>query len=128
MILLDTRAFVWMVSDPDRLSDRARAAVAKSSGALAVSAACAWEVAYLNRRGSLLLPVGPEEFVRRALERHGILEIPITGAVAMAAVGLTMDGALPFERFLLAEAIRQQCGIVSDSSTLAKQDAVRVIW
>ncbi len=128
MILLDTRAFVWMVSDPDRLSGPARSAIEKSSDSLAVSAVCAWEIALLHRRGRLILPVAPGEFMRRALEHHGILEIPVAGTVAMEAAGLEMGDASPFQKILLAEAIRQQCAIVTDSAELLHQDKAAVIW
>lgn len=128
MILLDTRVFVWMVSDPERLSGPARSAIEKSRDSLAVSAVCAWEVAALHKRAGLILPVSPKEFMRRALERHGILEIPISGSVAIVAVGLAVGVASPFQKILLAEAMSQQCAIVSDSTELASQDAVRVIW
>jgi PIN domain nuclease of toxin-antitoxin system len=128
MILIDTRVFVWMVSDPERLSAPARRAIEKSSDSLAVSAVCAWEVASLHRGGGLILPLAPHEFMRRALERHGVLEIPISGVVAMEAVALTASGVSPLQKILLAEAMRQQCAIVSDSAEMAQQEKVSVIW
>jgi PIN domain nuclease of toxin-antitoxin system len=128
MILLDTRVFVWMVSDPKHLSVPARDAIAKSRDSLAVSAVCAWEVASLHRRGGLILPLAPHEFMRRALERHGVLEIPIAGTVAMEAVALPTKVVSPLQKILLAEAMRQECAIVSDSAELAQQENVSVIW
>jgi PIN domain nuclease of toxin-antitoxin system len=128
MILLDTRVFVWMVSDPERLSAPARRAIEKLSDSLAVSAVCAWEVASLYRRGVLILPLTPHEFMRRALEHHGVLELPIAGTVAMDASALTEVGLTPWQKILLAEAMRQKCAIVSESVDLAQQTNVSVIW
>ena len=50
-LLLDTHALVWAVSRPDRLSDRARAAVADPVNHIIVSAASAWELSTKVRLG-----------------------------------------------------------------------------
>jgi len=105
VILLDTHVLVWMASDPDQLSQTAREAIHKFRGGLFISAVSAWEIALLHKRGRLLLPVSLEIFMRRAAARHGLHELPVTAALAMAAVTLPDIHNDPFDRILIAEAL-----------------------
>lgn len=66
MIVLDTHAWVWWVSDPERLSARAREAVdqAAKEGELYISSISVWEVALLAERGRLRLAMDVSEWIR----------------------------------------------------------------
>jgi PIN domain nuclease of toxin-antitoxin system len=56
VILLDTHAWIWRVSDPGRLSREQREVLqADKSGPIAVSAISLWEVAKLVELGRLVL-------------------------------------------------------------------------
>ena len=44
-LLLDTRAFLWWITDDPRLSARAREVIASSDNVLFLSAASGWEIA-----------------------------------------------------------------------------------
>ena len=65
MIVLDTHAWVWWVSDPERLSARAREAVdqAAKEGELYISSISVWEVALLAERGRLRLAMDVSEWI-----------------------------------------------------------------
>ena len=52
-LLLDTHAFLWWVTDDERLSPAARLAVADLDNEVFVSAASAWEIATKARLGKL---------------------------------------------------------------------------
>lgn len=51
ILLLDTHAYVWALTDPDRLSSRARTAIETPSNVVVVSAATTWEMAIKYRAG-----------------------------------------------------------------------------
>ena len=51
VLLLDTHAYVWALTAPDRLSSRARSAIEQPSNAVLVSAATVWEMAIKHRAG-----------------------------------------------------------------------------
>ncbi len=93
-----------------------------------ISAVSAWEVALLHRRGRLLLPVAPEVFMRRAVARHGLLELPVTAEVAMAAVALPDIHNDPFDRILIAETLERKCRIVTKDAVIPKYPGVPVVW
>ena len=60
-LVLDTHAWVWWVSKPEKLSRRQRSAIDRTrkrgDGALILSVISGWEVALLVQGGRLRLPV-----------------------------------------------------------------------
>lgn len=128
MILLDTHAFVWMASDPEKLSSRAVDAIQRNCEGLLVSVATCWEVALLHKRGRLSLPVSSERFLEKAIARHGIHEISVSRATVLASVALPDIHRDPFDRVLIAEAQLRGCPIVTRDETIASYPGVSVIW
>ena len=126
--MLDTHVLVWMASDPDRLSQTAREALQKFQGGLLISAVSAWEIALLHKRGRLVLPVAPEFFVQRAVTRHGLHELPVTSATALAAVALPEIHNDPFDRILIAEALGRKCRMVTRDAIIPTYPGVSVVW
>lgn len=128
MILLDTHAFIWLASDPAKLSQAARRAITENAAQLHVSAVTAWEISLLVRRGRLALPMTPEEFVERAVQRHALVEIPVTRAAAQASVALPPLHNDPFDRLLVAECGMRRLALVSADRTIALYPNIRIIW
>jgi PIN domain nuclease of toxin-antitoxin system len=128
MILLDTHAFVWMASAPEKLSSRAVDAIQRNREGLLVSLASCWEIALLHKRGRLWLPVSPERFLEKALTRHGIHEVPFARATILASVALPEVHRDPFDRILIAEALLRGCPIVTCDEVIASYPGVSVVW
>ncbi len=128
MILLDTHTFVWLASDPARLSKPAYEAIGKFQTGLLLSAVSGWEIALLYKRGRLLLPVAPEVFLERAVARHGIHELPVTRQRALEAVSLPDIHNDPFDRILIAEALGRKCQIITKDSVIPTYPGVSAVW
>lgn len=127
MILLDTHTFVWLASSPDQLSAPAYEVVEANLGQLAVSIVSAWEIALLVRKERLHLPLQVHTFIERALEHHGITELPLTRSVIFDAVNLQAIHNDPFDRILIAEAKRRECALVTKDRVMP-QYGVPVVW
>jgi PIN domain nuclease of toxin-antitoxin system len=106
VILLDTHALVWLVTDNPSLGHRARLAARKSlaAGELAVSAVSVWEIALLTRRARMSAARSPAE-QRIEMLQAGALELPLTGEIALRAAELDGLPADPADRFISATAI-----------------------
>ncbi len=128
MILLDTHAFVWWVSDREQLSRLARAALEKETGQIYLSVVSAWEVALLQKKNRLSLPMAASIFLHRAVIRHGIRELPLTRRTVLAAVDLPDVHNDPFDRILVAEAIQARLVIVTKDSVIPNYPDVTTIW
>ena len=105
LIILDTHCLVWIDQADTRMGRTARrlADAAMEATELAVSVMSFWEIALLVARGRLRLrePIG--RWRHQLLER-GLVELPLGGAVCIAAVHLQDFQSDPADRFIVATA------------------------
>lgn len=127
-LLLDTHAYVWALTDPDRLSGRARSAIEAPSNVVLVSAATAWEMAIKYRAGKW-----PEAEILLAqhddlTSRLGALSLDISTADAIRAGSLDWDHADPFDRMLAAQSLLHQAALLTRDAAFAALRGLTVIW
>lgn len=91
MIVLDTHAWIWLASDPKRLSRAAVREIQKAKR-IALSAISLWEVAMLVRRGRIELDRGLLEWIEHALESTRAEILPLMPAVAAVGSELQIHG------------------------------------
>jgi PIN domain nuclease of toxin-antitoxin system len=127
-LLLDTHAYVWALTEPRRLSDRARAAIEAPSNIVLVSAATAWEMAIKYRAGKW-----PEAEI--LLAQHddltsalGARSLDISAADAIRAGSLDWDHGDPFDRMLAAQSLRQQAAMVTRDAVFGHLRGLSIIW
>lgn len=125
--LLDTHAFLWMAADPTRLSRKVRKIVLKKSNRLHLSAASGWEIALLHRLNRVELPDEPQRFIPEAMQRLSVLPIFISFHTAISAAMLPLIHRDPFDRIIIAEAIKEKMTILTKDSKFAKYD-VQSLW
>lgn len=128
MVLLDTHAFVWLVSDQALLTEHGKNVIRQAAGRLFISAISSLEIALLVKRNRLALPLRPEQFVAESLRHHGITEIPVDSTIAMAAAALPDIHNDPFDRILAATAIVHGLELLSRDTVLPRYPGLRVVW
>jgi PIN domain nuclease of toxin-antitoxin system len=128
MTLLDTHTFVWLASDQSSLSSVAFSAIKKDRGSLFISVVTSWEIALLYKKGRLLLPLAPSEFVEKAMQRYGVQELPLRSEIAMAAVALPDIHNDPFDRILVAESLHNKCRLVTKDEKISIYPGVEAVW
>ena len=131
MIVLDTHAWVWWVSDPDRVSGPARLAIeqARGVGALLASSISAWEVAMLAARGRLELTIPVEEWIARCEAVPGMRFVPVNNAIALRSVNL--PGTLhpdPADRIIVATALEKKARLITKDARLQAYPHVQTLW
>jgi PIN domain nuclease of toxin-antitoxin system len=108
LLLLDTHCWLWVhLGLTPRMSRTSVAAIqnAESSGGLRVSVISIWELAMLEKRGRVALPMNVRTWVEQALDKPGIAVAPLTPEIAIESVHL--PGAMhgdPADRILVATA------------------------
>ena len=102
-ILLDTHVLLWAAGLPSRLSDETRSLIEEPATEVVFSAASLWEIAVKNGLGRDDFRVDPR-LLRRGLLEHGYVELPVTGAHAVAIDLLPPIHRDPFDRMLVAQA------------------------
>ena len=128
MILLDTHAFVWLATDPKKLSKKVWRHLESAADELAVSLVATWEIALLQKKGRLELPLPAADFIGRALRHHGIRELPLTRDIILLAINLPDIHNDPFDRILIAEAILRKIPMVTKDRVIGEYPGIKTVW
>ncbi len=114
MILLDSHALLWLNQGSPRLGPQARQAADEAllEDSLAVSAVSFWEVAVLVERHRVELDRSTDRWHRELL-RSGLIEIPLDGKIAIAAIGLPDLHGDPADIFIAATAILKEARLIT---------------
>ena len=126
-VLLDTHALLWWVADSGRLSEAARDLIRNEANDVVVSAASAWEIATKHRLGKLPEANGLAGDIRGTIAGQGFRELPITVADAERSGRLPGPHRDPFDRMLIAQALRYDLAIVSNEERFDRY-GVRRLW
>jgi len=119
-LLLDTHTFLWWLDTPQRLSDRARIAIANPKNFVFVSAVSFVEIAIKSNLGKLTLSGEPE----KQLTACRFEELPLTIAHADALRGLPPVHNDPFDRMLIAQAQVEKMTIATRDQTMGAYDVL----
>ncbi len=126
-VLLDTHALVWALSEPERLSSRARATVANPATDAYVSMASAWELAILESLGHVRLAVSLDSIFSEGLAALRIRLLPIQLQHLVRLTALPRHHRDPFDRLLIATAMVEKLTLVSSDREFKKYGAV-TLW
>jgi PIN domain nuclease of toxin-antitoxin system len=126
-LLLDTHAFLWWVTDDDRMSERGGALIADGANDVYFSTASAWEIVIKAGLGRIDLSGDAWSLTPEHLERNAFQVLPIHVSHAVAVIALPDVHRDPFDRMLVAQALTENLTIVSADQGLARYD-VPVVW
>ena len=117
-LLLDTHLLVWAVSAPARLPAKARSLMKDETNQLFFSAASMWEIAIKAsyKRPDFAVDV-PE--LHGELLRNGYLELAVLASHTFPVVHLPHLHKDPFDRMLLAQAMREDLTLITADEVLA---------
>lgn len=121
MILLDTHAAIWITTNNEALGRQSRALAehALAEKKLVVSAIGFWEIALLvaKRRFAIWKSAN---ILRDELLGSGVIELPLTGDIAILAVELQNLHGDPADRFIAATAIAHDATLVTADQRLLR--------
>jgi len=124
-LLLDTCAFLWLLSGERPFAEDVRSRLAADD--VWLSAASVWEMSIKFGKGALRFPVPLDRLVPDARRRYGISTLPIDEESALHIVKLPRLHADPFDRMLVSQAIVHGLTIVTPDP-LVTQYPARTIW
>lgn len=124
-LLLDTHAVQWWSAEPHRLSSPAIEAIEEATE-LAVSAISWFELAWLARRGRIVVAIPVRSWLAGLAAE--MRTFPITAAIADTAVDLppAFPGD-PADRLIYATAIEHGCRLVTKDARLREHPHPRPI-
>ncbi len=86
------------------------------------------EIVWLYKKGHLHLALPSLEFVEWAIRHHGLQELPLTREVSMASVSLRDLHNVPFDRILVAVALKHRCRLVTKDTKISLYLGLVTIW
>lgn len=131
MILLDTHAWVWLVSEPGKLSGRAEAFIERAlrKNEVLISAMSAWEVALLVSQKRLELTMEVSEWISISEKLPFLRFVPIDNTIAIQAVYLPMPlHSDPADRIIIATSMKYGAPIVTMDRKILDFPHVQGIW
>lgn len=126
-LLLDTHAFLWWLAGSRRLSQSARQAIEDEANDVLVSAASAWEITTKHRLGKLPEAEEVALDVSGAIAGQSFEELPVSVSDAARAGALPTPLRDPFDRMLIAQALRRDLILVSIEAPFDAY-GVRRVW
>lgn len=132
MIVLDTHAWVWWVSSPERVPKKARRTVdeaVRAGGPVLISTISAWEVAMLVARGRLVLTLEVEGWIANTEALPFVQFVPVDNRIALRAVSLPeFPHRDPADRMIVATAVGFGVPLVTGDTRLHQYRPVDTIW
>ena len=126
-LLLDTHAFLWWVTDDDRLSAAGRASIGASEHEVFLSAVSVWEIITKARIGRLTLLQPVDGFIAQHLEENAFQPLSITMRHTFALETLPDLHRDPFDRMLIAQAVSEDMPLVTGDHAI-RAYPVPTIW
>ena len=117
-LLLDTHVLLWSLTEPRRLSERARAVVEDPRSEVFVSSISGWEIALKRALGKLQAP----DNLEASIKKQGFTPLPLTFHHAEQATALPPHHGDPFDRMLVAQAQIEGLTVVTKDRHISRYD------
>lgn len=125
-VLLDTHTLLWLVSDPSQVAPSALTVLSSAETNLWVSAASAWEISIKTRLGRLdgeaLLSAWAD-----IVADMNTSELPIESPDAILAGRLPWEHKDPFDRVIVAQALRRNLTIATRDTKIIAAAMTRTL-
>ena len=129
--LLDTHAWVWGVTEDQRLSRPAATAIRRSltSDSLFLSLISVWEVAKKVEKGQLILDRPVEQWLDQAVASRGLGLWELTRPILVESCNLPPPfHGDPADQIIVATARRHGAAIVTRDERIRSYQHVRSLW
>jgi PIN domain nuclease of toxin-antitoxin system len=131
MIIIDTHVWLWLLHEPNQLSDAARAQIEieEPQNGILVSAISVWEIAVKSSLGKLALPLPIIDWYALAKSHSGIVIEPLNPDDAISSTQLPGDFHKdPADRIIVAMARRYDISLITCDNNILKYPYVKTIW
>lgn len=131
MIVLDTHTWIWWVSDPSKLSKKAkdRIDLEMTSRSIYISSISTWEIAMLISKGRLELNKPLDQWLILCERLPFFSFVPVDNAIAVKSVHL--PGTLhpdPADRLIISTSILMDATCITKDEKIRNYKYVSSLW
>lgn len=126
-LLLDTHAFIWWDSEPERIPATTLSRLEDPENAVFVSLASLWEIQIKTQLGKLTLRTDLAEVVRQQQMENAISLLTISLMHILELDQLLHHHKDPFDRLIIAQARIEQATIVTCDHAFKAYDC-ETVW
>ena len=126
-LLLDTHAFLWFLEGNNELSKKARECIENPENAKFISIASIWELAIKLNLRKLKLDVSLEE-LKGAIVANNFEILPLDFEHIIGLSKLADFHRDPFDRVIIAQAIAENCIVLSKDASFSLYEGLTLIW
>lgn len=129
-ILLDTHAWFWAISEPERLSSEALKTIMEAEpGDRGIAAISIWEFVMMVTRGKVQINTTLDQWFKRAISDTGIIVFPLSPQVAIESCSLPGEFHKdPADRLITATARVHELTLVTKDSKIIEYEHVITVW
>jgi PIN domain nuclease of toxin-antitoxin system len=131
VIVLDTHVVIWDALAPQRLSARARQALAlanEQEGVLICDISL-WEIAMLIEKKRVLVDISCQAFINLVLQANKTIVHPITPEIATLAAQLPEEISKdPADRLIASAALAENATLVTADTNLQASPLIPTLW
>lgn len=117
-LLLDTHIFLWLNSDPEKLSETILKACSTSDNELYLSLVSPWEIQIKQQLGKLQLYNPLSDLIKTQIDQNGLIILPVKLEHIYALSNLPAIHKDPFDRLLIAQAKIESMVLVSEDKMI----------
>jgi PIN domain nuclease of toxin-antitoxin system len=131
MIVLDTHVWVFFVSNPELLSEKAKESLddAMEKKSILISSISIWEVALLVARDRLRLTLDVADWIAKSESLPFLTFVPVDNSIALKSVNLPQPlHNDPADRMIIATAILMGAALVTKDNKILEYPHVQTIW
>lgn len=126
-LLLDTHAFIWWASEPDKLPRKILELFERTENSLILSVASVWEMQIKTQLGKLDLDIPIKELIESQQQANALQILPVELPHIFELSNLPAIHNDPFDRILIAQSNAEGLAIVSKDQKFSGYPAT-IIW
>ena len=126
-ILLDTHTFLWLQTEPEKVSEKVLDAYFDINNNVFLSMASVWEMQIKYQLGKLELDLPLRTIIQEQCKNNGLQILPIETSHIFALADLPFHHKDPFDRIILIQSKLENLKLAS-LDTVFHQYAVELFW
>lgn len=128
MIILDTHAWIWWLTESPKLSLKATEAI-KNNTLIGIPAISCWELSMLVSKNRIKLSMDVQIWMSLAFQNPKVKLLPLTPEIAVLSTRLPGEfHGDPADRLIVASSLVHQVSLISKDEKIKRWGYLPVIW